>query len=158
MHRQSALADIEAVRSSAQHYVATWNAGHVSQLKTFWDGSLAQPVYIAEEAEAMFDWPSIEAYWAALDGVEVAVTVGEMHLSHLSDDVIAAVYPMHWRIRFENHSHWKNPIGGNLRVSVCFARRGAAWKIVHYVEAPYAASVQTRKWLERDALGPANSR
>ena len=151
MNPPQSRADLEAVRRTAQQYIAAWNAGKVSQLKTFWDAALSQPVYIAEEAEAMYDWPAIEAYWAALDGIDVSVTVGEMHLSHLSDDTIAAVYPMHWRIRFENHSHWKNPIGGNLRVSVCFARRGADWKIVHYVEAPYAAAVQTRKWLERDA-------
>jgi len=146
-------ADFDAVRAVIRDYVATWNARRPSLLKQHWDDTLAEPIYVAEESDAMHDWSSIEAYWGAMDGTEVAIKIGEPRLQRLTGDVIAALYDMHWRIRFASHDHWKNPIGGNLRVSVVLARRASGWKIVNYVEAPWASAVQVRKWLERDAQG-----
>ena len=153
MDSQQNHPDFDSVRNVLRSYVATWNSRRVSGLKSHWDESLPNPVYIAEESAAMTNWPDIEQYWSALDGVDVTIKVSEPQLSRLTDDVITAFYDMHWRIRFEQHAHWKEPIGGNLRVSVVLARRSSAWKIVNYVEAPFASAVQVRKWLERDALG-----
>jgi ketosteroid isomerase-like protein len=143
--------DLARVRRALRDYLDTWNSGQVSGLKEFWDAGHAEPVYVAEEKDVMQGWPEIEAYWAALNGLNVAITTGEAHLSRLAPDVVLASYPMHWSIRFESHPHWDRPIGGRVRVSAVFARRGPDWKIVHYIEAPYAPAVQVKKWLERDA-------
>jgi hypothetical protein len=142
---------IDQVRLALEAYVETWNSGRVSGLRRFWDLQHPEPVYVAEEQEALSGWPAIEAYWAALDGLKVRVTTGVLQLSRLTPEVILAHYPMHWRIDFDEHPHWTRPIGGHVRVSVIFVQRAEGWKILHYIEAPFAPAVQVRKWLERDA-------
>lgn len=151
MTRNANDTDLHAVRTALDGYVAAWNSQRVSGLKAFWDADKPDPLYVAEEAEVMRGWPAIDAYWAALDGLDVHIAIGDVQLSRLTDDVLVALYPMHWRIRFAQHAHWDRPIGGQVRVSVTFARRGPHWKIVHYIEAPFAPAIQLKKWLERDA-------
>lgn len=153
MNETSHATDFEAVRSVLRDYAAAWNARRPSTLKQYWDETLAQPQYVAEESEAMHDWASIERYWAALEGIDVSIKLGEPRLQRLTADVIAALYDMHWRARYDSHPYWRQPIGGNVRVSVVLARRPTGWKIVNYVEAPLASATQIKKWLERDAQG-----
>lgn len=143
--------DFVIVENALRAYIDTWNSGRVSQLRDFWDASLDEPVYVAEEAEVMRGWPTIEAYWSTLDGLDVSITTEPPHLSRLAPDVILASYPMHWRIAFTGHPHWNRPIGGNVRVSAVFRRRDQDWRLVHYIEAPYAPAIQIKKWLERDS-------
>jgi hypothetical protein len=151
MNSPQDTADFAAVRQLLQRYITTWNAGQPSALKAHWDATLATPIYVAEEAPAMHDWAAIERYWAALDGIDVTSTVGEPTLQRLDVNAIAALYDMHWRVAFSAHSYWNKPIGGSVRVSVILVRRSAQWQVVNYVEAPYAAAVQVKHWLERDA-------
>lgn len=141
------------VAAALDAYVATWNSGAQARLVEHWDEHLAEPIYIAEEAPPIVGWDALRAYWAAMNGHDVSMSIGTPHWQMLADGLALAHYPMRWRSTLHGHAYWTKAIGGHVRVTAIFARRGADWKLVHYVEAPLAAAVQVKHWLERDAEG-----
>ena len=143
--------DANEIHTLLAAYATAWNAGRPSDLARYWDRDLAEPIYVAEEEDVLVGWPAIEAYWAALDGVDMSAEFGTAWLTPLHEGVVAAVYPMRWRLALAGHSFWTRPIAGHVRASAVLARRPVGWKFVHYVEAPLAAALQVKQWLEDEA-------
>lgn len=124
-----------------------WTERDFDAVRTLWDRTDPHPVYVAEEAEPMFDHAAIDAYWertaAAVD--EARMRTWDLRARLVGDDVAAVFFRLRWSIRLRDG---RPPIGGDVRVSALLRRTPDGWRFFHYLEGPLAALTQLRRWAE----------
>ena len=133
-------------------YERCWSGLDFDVLGELWDVADPQPIYVPEEAEALFDHAAIRDYWAkTADLVDKAsVTTKDVRVVSVADDVCIVFFEMHWEIRMRDG---RAPFGGDVRVSAALRQKTAGWRFFHYVEAPRAALSQLRSYHE-SRVGP----
>ncbi|MEO1038449.1 MAG: nuclear transport factor 2 family protein [Pseudomonadota bacterium] len=130
-------------------YAAAWRSGETEALKAFWNTS-ANPVYLAEEADAVFtDWDQVEAYWAAnrQQGFDVELNFRDPCFTDMGADLVLAVWRMDWRVGFPD----KPAMAGDNRVAALCRRTGDGWRFAAWIEAPLAPITYMRKLYEARA-------
>jgi hypothetical protein len=101
----------------------------------------------------MFDWDSIEAYWAATRAATRNIRLESWNLRTrlIAPDLATAIYDMRWIGEFAGYA---GPIGGDTRVTAILRRRDGAWRFIHYVEAPLAPIVYFKRCYQQFGQAP----
>ena len=119
-----------------------WNRSELSGIRT------TEPCYLPEEsAEPLIGWEQIEGYWSQTLTIisKLSMRIWDLRLKRLSDDLVVALYQMHWNARV---SGYPEPVGGDNRVTAIFRHTSEGWRFCHYVEAPLAPILYMRKLYE----------
>jgi hypothetical protein len=127
----------EALEKLLTDYEAIWCRLKPTELRDLWDPDEQHPFYIAEEiAEPMYDWPTIEAYWAEAEKIllKFALRTRNLHCKTIGPGLAAMNFIMHWNGLMRGMEH--NPLGLDVRVSALARETDAGWRFCHYVESP----------------------
>lgn len=144
----SALSDETEIISVLTDVARDWNAGAYDNLKTHWDISDAQPIYLAEEADQiMTSWPQVEAYWTASENWIDWIVVEYSNYSVKRVDATNAMVTFDLRFDLQLNDR-PRPIGGDNRAVVNMRFVKGEWKIHAWVEAPLSAMTYIRKLYE----------
>ncbi len=151
------MADVDnATQDSVQALLGRvegyWRALDLAPLETLWDTS-RPPLYIAEEAsEIHTSFEAIRRYWAFTRSIieKMDLQLGRPEIVRLGDDLVTAVYPLHWECLIKGQ---KAPVGGDNRACAVLRRIGGNWLFTQYVEAPLAPIVYLRRLYEQ-AVSP----
>ncbi len=136
-----------AIRAVIDAWAAAFDAGRHDELAAFWAPDV-DPIYVAEEQQPLIGREALHAYWQALGGARVLSRISGFTTRALAPGVALAFYHLHWSLAFSEPGYWDGPIGGHVRVSVVLKDTPEGWKICHYTEAPLAAALQMKQWLE----------
>jgi hypothetical protein len=137
------FAEVEAF---VDDYIARWNAYDVPRLRSLWDATEADPIYVAEEADPLFGWAALEKYWSVDRSTsERLIKYWDLKVRVVAPDIAIAFYQMSWNVYLRNVRLYPRPIGGQVRVSAHLRRKPDGWRLFHYVEAPLAAMIQVRR-------------
>ena len=125
-------------KQQVEKVIQEWNTGlnnkDVPRLKSVWDQSYPQLIYIAEENnDPLLDWDSISKYYDALTGMVESLN---FRLDNLTIDIFGdaayAYLSFLAKARITGVDHEMTFDGRNT-----FVRRktGGQWKIIHYHES-----------------------
>lgn len=147
--------DQAGIVAALDAYAAAWRALDAKALAAQWDGTDAQPLYLAEEVDATFtEWPAIKDYWtknaAAFSAAELDFS--DYRVKPLDSASALVAFHMHWRIAFKNPA--VKPLAADNRVVALMRKKDGRWRLSAWVEAPLAPTVFLRKELERNAAEP----
>jgi hypothetical protein len=149
------MSDIaQAIENTLERYRDCWSRLDFDELRGLWDTDEPAPLYIPEESSAaLFEWPQIDAYWAATRKATRSIRIETWNLvvRELPEGLASACYDMRWSGEFTGYAR---PIGGELRVSALFRARPGGWRFIHYVEAPLAPIAYFKRSYERFAQAP----
>jgi len=110
------------------------NANDVDRVKSIWDRTYDQLVYIAEENnEALYGWSGVEGYY---DGLKSDVGSVEWKIDDLQTDVIgeAAWAYLTYVVEVEMKS-FNRTMTFNGRNTFMLRKTDNQWKIIHYHES-----------------------
>ena len=130
---------------------AQWNSGDMAGMAALWDADHPDPVYQAEEEDALArGWPALQDYWRRTQALNarVAVRYAEIGVTPLADDLALAHWRMHWDIALSGQA---KPIGGDNRIFAVARRTAQGWRMVAYIEAPLAPLTYIRRLYESQA-------
>lgn len=122
--------------------------GSFVDLKSFWDISDENPIYIAEEVDKiMSSWPEVFDYWKVTDEWNTHSNFVYLNkcVKRVDDNYAIATFEMHYDLKLNDRP---NAIGGDNRVVVSLRKNVGEWKIYSWVEAPVAAITYVRKLYE----------
>ncbi|GAB5459331.1 MAG: hypothetical protein Hens3KO_23610 [Henriciella sp.] len=125
-----------------------WRNGNYSGLKSYWDRTDPQPIYIAEENDkVMTSWPEVDAYFQGTENwnEKIDVRYSNYQVKHVDEHHAMATFDLHFDIKLNDRP---NPIGGDNRVVVSFRKADDQWKLYAWVEAPLAPITYIRKLYE----------
>jgi hypothetical protein len=150
MHNRSMLNAVDKIALDAllERKVRAWREHDFASLKALWDTS-QPPVYLPEEARAAcLTWDELDRYWAyTRDAAQkVSIRIANVEYRVLSDDLVSALYAMHWNFATRDT---QLPVGGDVRVFAVLRRLSAGWAFVQYIEAPLAPIVYVRSLYEQ---------
>jgi hypothetical protein len=120
-----------------RRYEETWCRLKPTELRALWDPAEQNPYYIAEEiVEPMYDWESIEAYWAEAEEIllKFSIRTRDLRCKAIQPDLAAMNFIMHWNGLLRGMEH--SPLGLDVRVSALARKTDIGWRFCHYVESP----------------------
>lgn len=127
-------------------YADAYNREDYSALLGMWDQDDPNVFYMAEEIDPpMHGWKTIRAYFSrsgVLDGIRNEYSNVRAH--YVAPDVAIATY----RLRFDIKVRNLEPLSSFDRIVALFRRKGGAWKMIAYAEAPQAPLTMVRKALK----------
>jgi len=141
-------ADIEAiVHATADR----WNSQDFATVLELWDTDEPTPFYLAEEQNDWFiGWPALRAYLDPPRPPPMLIVIREemsnIKVNQIGPDLAMAAWDMHFEIKLGR----QQPIGEDIRVSAILRHKPDGWRYIYWAESPMAASVYTRKLLERN--------
>jgi len=127
---------------------AQWNTGDMAGMAALWDADHPDPVYQAEEEDALArGWPALRDYWTRTQALNarVAVRYDDIGVTTLGADMALAHWRMHWDIALSGQAR---PIGGDNRIFAIARRTAQGWRFVAYIEAPLAPLTYIRRLYE----------
>ena len=136
--------DIQTVLDT---YVERWNDYDVDTMQTFWDRDWPDPIYVAEEMDALRGWPALEAYWRGSDPTTTQhlIITRDLVAREIAPDVAHAYWNMSWNVYFSTEKLYAKPIGGEVRVTALLRRKPDGWRFFHWIEAPLASLIQLKR-------------
>lgn len=132
------MSDLESgLRTLLAGYEDCWNRLKPTELRRLWDPAEQAPYYIAEEiAEPIYDWPTLESYWAEAEAIlsKFSLRTRDLHCKEVAPDLAVMNFVMHWNGVMRGLEH--NPFGLDVRVSALARKTDEGWRFCHYVESP----------------------
>jgi ketosteroid isomerase-like protein len=127
--------DKQALVALVEEYRIGWKTMDVERLKSIWDRSCDNLIYIALElARPVRDWNGIEKYYERVAGQFETVT--HMSIDDLSievlGDVAFAYCTFHFESKFKGQSETHL---ADARITFIFHRKNGIWKVIHYHES-----------------------
>ena len=159
---------VAGVNAALDAYEKCWGRLDFDAMRRLWDDDEHDPIYLAEEHREVFvGYPVIEAYWAATREplVRARVRTWDRLIKQIGDDLAVAFYQMRWMVELDPSGPMlvgaqvlpdgrRVPVGGDVRATAVFRRRGADWRFIHYVESPLGALTQLvsfhETWVDAD--------
>jgi len=114
-----------------------WDTQNYSDLKSLWDETDENPLYIPEErVDFPTDWSSLERYWDPVPGKKILDGIrndySNIKIKLISSDVAIIVMDLHYDLKIIN----SNPLSGYDRVMCVVVKKNKQWKYSAYIEAP----------------------
>ncbi len=126
--------DKQQVESVIQDWRSGFAAKDIARVKSLWDQSYSQLLYIAEENnDHLSGWAAIDEYYNAIPGM-----VGDMNwaIDNLTVDVSGDMAYAYLTFHVEaNVPSMNRTLVANGRNTFVLRRTGGQWKIIHYHES-----------------------
>ena len=134
-------------------YAEAYNRQDYDALLAMWDTDDPDVLYLAEEADPpMQGWDALRHYFNPRPGVQVLEGIRNRYsrvcARELAPDLALATY----RLDFEIKVRGLKAMASWDRVVAVFRKRGTAWKLTAYAEAPMSPLTMVRRMLQ-DAVG-----
>jgi len=128
-------ADEHAVHDTYRAWCDAFQGLDSSKMKDLFDHAFPGLVYQSEEnAEPMYTWEEIDAYWTAVPQIVAAIPDWTELTRKIAVDGDTAFVYAKLMTHLEVHGA-KKPLIGELRASIGMRRADGGWKIVHYHES-----------------------
>ena len=127
-------------------YRDCWARGDYDGVMALWDTNEANPIYVAEEADACIGCDAMRKYFDGNRKVlaRTAIRTWGLQTRQPAAGLAIAFYEMQWNAKLAA-SAGGQIMGGFNRVSGMLRRKPEGWRMFHYVEAPLAAPVYVRR-------------
>ncbi len=124
----------QEIKAQIDKWTAGMSAVDTKRLKSLWDQSDPNVIYLAEEnKEALVGWASIDRYY---DNLAATLSNADFRYSDLVVDVFGDVaYAFCYTIGLADAVPEGSRYEFNSRVTFILHRTGGEWKIVHYHES-----------------------
>lgn len=114
-----------------------WDTQNYSDLKSLWDETDDNPLYIPEErVDFPTDWNSLERYWDPVPGKKILDGIrndySNIKIKLISNDVAIIIMDLHYDLKIINNK----PLSGYDRVMGVVVKKNNQWKYSAYIEAP----------------------
>ncbi|MEM1261994.1 MAG: hypothetical protein AAGH76_06340 [Pseudomonadota bacterium] len=123
--------------SLLRDYEDIWCRLKPTELRSLWDPAEDAPFYIAEEiAEPIYDWPTLEQYWADAEQILIkfSIRTRDLRCKEVAPGLAVLNFVMHWNGVLRGLEH--NPLGLDVRVSALARDVQGEWRFCHYIESP----------------------
>ncbi|MSO64261.1 MAG: hypothetical protein EXQ85_00395 [Alphaproteobacteria bacterium] len=142
-------AEIHAVLTT---YVERWNAWEMAALRAMWDADEPEPIYVAEERDALIGWDALAAYWKVSEPrrSEHFIRFFDLRVRALAPTLAHAFYSLSWNFFMRDNPLYQHPIGGEVRATTLLRKKSDGWKLFHHIEAPLASLIQLRRAHEQN--------
>jgi hypothetical protein len=140
--------EIDAV---LKRYVERWNVWDMAAVRTLWDADEPEPIYVAEEREALIGWDALAGYWKVSEPrrSEHFIRFYDLRVRGLGPTLAHAFYKLSWNFFSRDNPLYRHPIGGEVRATTLLRKKPDGWKLFHHIEAPLASLIQLRQAHER---------
>jgi len=140
------------IRAVLDRYVERWNAWDMAALRALWDPEEPEPIYVAEEREALIGWEALASYWKVGEPrrSEHFIRFFDLRVRAMAPDLAHAFYKLSWNYFSRDNPLYRHPIGGEVRATTLLRRKPEGWRLFHHIEAPLASLIQLRQAHERN--------